>query len=184
MQLSDLVGYLAAALTTLSFLPQAIHTFKTKDVTGISLGMYSAFTGGVALWLVYGVLQAAWPIVIANVVTLSLAVAILVMKLMYRTPVKAAYLYGNIDIEDPALYEQYRAQVPAIIAAHGGRYLVRGGAMEVLEGNDKVSRQVIVAFADMASLKAFYYSPEYTSAKAIRQKAATGTLVAIEGMLP
>lgn len=96
----------------------------------------------------------------------------------------AAYLYGNIDIHDPVLYEQYRALVPAIISAHGGRYLVRGGAVDVLEGDAKVSRQVILAFPDMDSLKAFYYSPEYTSVKAIRQKAATGTLVAIEGMPP
>lgn len=96
----------------------------------------------------------------------------------------AAYLYGNIEIHDPVLYEQYRAIVPAMISAHGGRYLVRGGAVDVLEGDDKVSRQVILEFPDMDSLRAFYYSPEYTSAKGIRQKAATGTLVAIEGMLP
>ena len=96
----------------------------------------------------------------------------------------AAYIYGNIDVHDPALYEQYRAQVPAMISAHGGRYLVRGGAVEVLEGNGKIKRQVILEFPDMGSLKAFYNSPEYTSAKAIRQRAATGTLVAIEGMLP
>jgi uncharacterized protein (DUF1330 family) len=95
-----------------------------------------------------------------------------------------AYLYGNIEIHDPVLYEQYRAQAPAMIAAHGGRYLVRGGATEVLEGDAKVSRQVILEFPDMESLQAFYHSPEYTAAKGIRQKAATGTLVAIEGMLP
>jgi uncharacterized protein (DUF1330 family) len=93
-----------------------------------------------------------------------------------------AYLYGNIDIHDPVLYEQYRAQVPAMISAHGGRYLVRGGAVEVLEGDGKVSRQVILEFPDMASLRTFYFSPEYTAARAIRQKASTGTLVAIEGM--
>ena len=57
---SELVGYLAASLTTASFVPQAWHTFKTKDVSGISLGMYGAFTAGVALWLVYGLLLAAW----------------------------------------------------------------------------------------------------------------------------
>ena len=84
MTLTDLVGTLAAVLTTLSFLPQALHTFRTKDVKGISLGMYSAFTLGVALWLIYGVLIGAWPIVIANCVTLALAAAILVMKLRYR----------------------------------------------------------------------------------------------------
>ncbi len=84
MTLTDLIGTLAAVLTTVSFLPQALHTFRTKDVKGISLGMYSAFTLGVALWLVYGVLLGAWPIVIANCVTLALAAAILVMKLRYR----------------------------------------------------------------------------------------------------
>ncbi len=96
----------------------------------------------------------------------------------------SAYIYGNIEIQDPALYEQYRAMVPAMIAAHGGRYLVRGGAVEVLEGDGQALRQVILEFPDMASLKAFYHSPEYTAAKAIRQRASTGTLVAIEGFLP
>jgi len=83
MTLTDAVGTLAAILTTISFLPQAMHTFRTKDVRGISLGMYSAFTAGVALWLVYGLLLQAWPIVIANVITLALASTILVMKLRY-----------------------------------------------------------------------------------------------------
>lgn len=84
MNLTDLIGTLAAVLTTVSFLPQALHTFRTKDVRGISLGMYSAFTLGVALWLVYGLLLGAWPVVIANVITLALASTILVMKLRYR----------------------------------------------------------------------------------------------------
>jgi MtN3 and saliva related transmembrane protein len=84
MTLTDLVGTLAAVLTTVSFLPQAVHTFRTKDVRGISLSMYSAFTLGVALWLVYGLLLDAWPVVIANFITLALASAILVMKLRYR----------------------------------------------------------------------------------------------------
>jgi MtN3 and saliva related transmembrane protein len=84
MQLSDMIGYVAAILTTASFVPQALHTFQTKDVRGISLGMYSAFTLGVALWLVYGVLLGAWPIVIANTITLALAASILVMKLRYH----------------------------------------------------------------------------------------------------
>jgi MtN3 and saliva related transmembrane protein len=80
----DWVGYCAATLTTAAFVPQVVHTYQTKDVSGISLGMYSAFTLGVALWLVYGLLLSAWPIVIANAITLSLAIAILVMKLRYR----------------------------------------------------------------------------------------------------
>ncbi len=79
----DTIGSVAAALTTLSFVPQAVKTFKTRDVSGISLGMYTAFTLGVALWLVYGVLIGAWPVIIANAVTLVLALAILVMKLRF-----------------------------------------------------------------------------------------------------
>jgi MtN3 and saliva related transmembrane protein len=84
MNLSELVGYLAACLTTASFVPQAWLTFRTKNVSGISLGMYSVFTVGVALWLLYGLLAGAWPVVVANAITLALALAILVMKLRYR----------------------------------------------------------------------------------------------------
>ena len=84
MQLTEAIGYLAASLTTCSFVPQAWLTFKTKDVSGISLGMYSAFTLGIALWLAYGLLISAWPIVAANAITLALASAILLMKLRFR----------------------------------------------------------------------------------------------------
>jgi MtN3 and saliva related transmembrane protein len=80
---SELVGYLAATLTTCSFVPQAWLTFRTRDVRGISLAMYSAFTVGVALWLLYGVLMAAWPIVIANAITLALASTVLALKVRY-----------------------------------------------------------------------------------------------------
>lgn len=93
----------------------------------------------------------------------------------------AAFLYGNIEITDPVLYEEYRRDVPAVIAAHGGRYLVRGGAVKVLEGSGVPHRQVILEFPDMAHLEAFYHSPEYQRLVAIRQRAATGTLFAIEG---
>ncbi|MEK7346010.1 MAG: SemiSWEET transporter [Pseudomonadota bacterium] len=84
MTLIDWVGSLAAFLTTASFIPQAWQTFITRDVSGISLGMYSLFTIGVALWLLYGILLLAWPIIIANAITTSLALMILVMKLRYR----------------------------------------------------------------------------------------------------
>jgi len=84
MTLIDLIGSVAATLTTISFLPQAWHTFRTKDVSGISLGMYTVFTTGVACWLVYGLLMDAWPIVISNAITVSLAALILLMKLRYR----------------------------------------------------------------------------------------------------
>lgn len=84
MLLTDLVGYFAAVLTTISFVPQVLHTLRTRDVRGISLSMYSVFTVGVACWLVYGVILGAWPIVIANLITLILASTILIMKLRYR----------------------------------------------------------------------------------------------------
>ena len=84
MLTADWIGTLAAVLTTASFVPQVLHSFRTKDVSGISLTMYSAFTLGVGLWLVYGLLLGAWPIVIANAITVSLAACILVMKLRYR----------------------------------------------------------------------------------------------------
>lgn len=83
MSPTDLIGYLAATLTTCSFVPQALHTFRTRDVRGISLGMYSVFTVGIALWLVYGLALGAWPIVAANAITLALAGSILAMKLRY-----------------------------------------------------------------------------------------------------
>lgn len=81
---SELIGYMAATLTTVSFVPQAMHSFRTKDVSGVSLGMYSLFTLGIALWLVYGLMISAWPIVIANIITLALASLILFMKLRYH----------------------------------------------------------------------------------------------------
>lgn len=76
------LGYVAALLTTGSFVPQVLHTLRSRDVSGISLGMYSIFTGGVALWLVYGVMLDAKPVIIANTITLLLALWILGMKLV------------------------------------------------------------------------------------------------------
>ena len=81
MTLADGLGYAAAALTTAAFLPQAWLTFRTRDVSGISLAMYSVFTLGIAAWLVYGLLLRAWPIVVANAITLVLSAGILAMKL-------------------------------------------------------------------------------------------------------
>ena len=83
---TDAIGTAAAVLTTASFVPQVWLTYKTRDVSGVSLGMYSAFTVGITLWLVYGLLMQAWPIVAANAVTLTFAVAILVMKLTFASP--------------------------------------------------------------------------------------------------
>lgn len=83
MSLVDAIGTVAAVLTTAAFVPQVWLTFKTRDVSGVSLAMYSAFTVGIALWLVYGLMMNAWPIVVANAVTLALAISILVMKLTF-----------------------------------------------------------------------------------------------------
>lgn len=84
MEAESIVGYAAAVLTTVSFVPQAWSTFRTRDVSGISLAMYSLFTLGVAAWLLYGAMRQDWPIVVANGVTLALAATVLAMKLRYR----------------------------------------------------------------------------------------------------
>jgi uncharacterized protein (DUF1330 family) len=93
-----------------------------------------------------------------------------------------AYLYADLEIADPAGYGQYSREVSALIAEHGGRFLVRGGATVVLEGGATPGRQVLVAFPDMARLHAFYTCEEYRRLIALRQGAAKGTLLAIEGV--
>lgn len=74
----------ASVMALATTMGQAWHTFRTRDVSGISLGMYSVFTTGVALWLAYGIALQAWPIVVANAITLLLASTILGMKLRFR----------------------------------------------------------------------------------------------------
>lgn len=80
---ADLFGYLAATLTTSAFIPQAWLTWKSRSAKGVSLGMYSVFVVGVAMWLLYGLALQAWPIILANAITLSLATFILVMKIRF-----------------------------------------------------------------------------------------------------
>jgi len=82
--MDEIIGYFAASLTTLSFLPQAAKVIKTRDTKSISLIMYILFSAGVALWLVYGILLGNLPIIIANAVTLALALVILYFKLTER----------------------------------------------------------------------------------------------------
>ncbi len=77
------VGLLAAACTTAAFLPQVLHSLRTRDTRGISLAMYVVFTTGIALWLAYGVLLRDLPIVLANGVTLLLCLAVLTLKLRH-----------------------------------------------------------------------------------------------------
>jgi len=77
----ELIGYCAAFLTTIAFVPQALQSWRTKDLSGISLGMYSLFTAGVGLWLVYGLIIEKWPLILANALTFALALSILFLKL-------------------------------------------------------------------------------------------------------
>ena len=83
----EIIGYIAATLTTSSFLPQAIMTLKTRDTESLSLGMYSAFTLGVLMWLVYGIYLADKAIIYANAITLVLSSSILFIK-VYNTVIK------------------------------------------------------------------------------------------------
>ena len=81
--MQDLIGFIAASLTTLAFVPQAWHSYKTRDLSGISLPMYSLFSIGVAFWLGYGVMIMSWPIIIANSITLMLSLLVLVLKVAH-----------------------------------------------------------------------------------------------------
>jgi len=80
---ADIIGSVAATLTTTAFIPQAWKVWRTRHTADISLGMYALFTVGVALWLSYGILLESWPIIIANCITLLLAGTVLTMKLKF-----------------------------------------------------------------------------------------------------
>ena len=79
----ELIGYVAAFLTTVSFIPQAVKTIRTRDTRGISVGMYAVFTIGVACWFGYGLALGSWPMIVSNVITLALSGTILALKLRY-----------------------------------------------------------------------------------------------------
>ncbi len=94
----------------------------------------------------------------------------------------AAYLIADIEVTDPVGYEEYKKRVPAVIAAHGGRYLARGGGSDVLEGTWRPKRTAIIEFPSVASMKAFWDSPEYQPLRALRERSAKSNLVVIEGL--
>ncbi|MDH5823372.1 SemiSWEET transporter [Luteimonas sp. RD2P54] len=77
------LGYAAAVLTTLAFVPQALKTIRSRDTRGLSLGMYVVFTIGIGFWFAYGVALGSWPMILANLVTFALAATILALKLRY-----------------------------------------------------------------------------------------------------
>jgi uncharacterized protein (DUF1330 family) len=96
----------------------------------------------------------------------------------------AAYLVANITIRDAAAYDDYRQRVPEMVARHGGRFIVRGGAIEVKEGVLPGSRLVVLEFPDMDAARAFYHSADYAPLLAQRIAAAEGTVVLVEGYTP
>jgi uncharacterized protein (DUF1330 family) len=93
-----------------------------------------------------------------------------------------AYLIVETDITDPEQYEQYKAASPGAVAAGGGRFLVRGGELAVLEGDWSPTRLVVLEFEDLEAVKRFYASPEYQEAIKLREGAANLKMVAVEGV--
>ena len=93
-----------------------------------------------------------------------------------------AYVIAETDISDPEQYEQYKAASPGAIAAGGGRFLVRGGELAVLEGEWQPARLVLLEFEDLAAAKRWYDSQTYQEAKKLRDGAAHINMVAVEGV--
>ena len=94
----------------------------------------------------------------------------------------AAYLIGDIEIHDQATYDAYRDQVPELVVAYGGRFVVRGGKVTTLEGNWAAKRVVVIEFPTMEALEAFYHSDAYRPLLELRGKAANARMIAVEGV--
>jgi uncharacterized protein (DUF1330 family) len=95
----------------------------------------------------------------------------------------AGYIVVNLHVHDPALFDQYRAQVPAIIAAHGGRYIIRGAPLEHVEGKLPVKRLVVLEFPSVEAARGFYDSPEYQPVKKLRTDSATSDIAIVAGYM-
>ena len=95
-----------------------------------------------------------------------------------------AYVIAQVEVTDPELFAQYGAQVPATIEQYGGRYLVRGGQTEAIEGNWAPPRVVVIEFPSMDQLKKWYYSEAYKPLIALRQQSANTHISFVEGYLP
>jgi uncharacterized protein (DUF1330 family) len=93
----------------------------------------------------------------------------------------AAYVIADITVQNAEVYAEYRKQVPATVEKYRGRFIVRGGAHEVLEGNWRPGRVVVIEFPDMAAARAWYGSPEYAPLLKMRLSAATGSVILVEG---
>ena len=93
----------------------------------------------------------------------------------------AAYVIGEIEVTDPVTYEEYRKQVMAVVTKYGGRFIVRGGKVESLEGGWTPKRVVALEFPSMAQAQKWYRSPEYAPLIELRKKASRGKLILVEG---
>jgi uncharacterized protein (DUF1330 family) len=93
-----------------------------------------------------------------------------------------AFVIANVTIEDPVRYEDYKRMVPATLAPFGGRFIARGGEVEVLEGSWRPARLVLLEFPSVERARAWWNSPEYAQARALRQATSTGTLLILEGL--
>ena len=93
-----------------------------------------------------------------------------------------AFVIANVTIQDPARYEDYKRMVPATLVPFGGRFVARGGRVDVLEGDWRPGRLVILEFPSVERARAWWNSPEYAEARALRQATSTGTLLILEGI--
>ena len=94
----------------------------------------------------------------------------------------SAYIIGRITVTDPGRYPDYTAETPALIAKHGGCFVVRGGAPATLEGPEEIRRIVVIEFPSRAAAEAFYNDPDYEAVRAIRWEAAESELVIVDGV--
>jgi len=108
--------------------------------------------------------------------------ASIVQVILWREAEMAAYVIAEIEVMDPAGYEEYRRTVPATIEQYGGKYLARGGAIASLEGGWKPSRIAVLEFEDAERAKAWWSSQEYREPKSIRQRTANTRLIIVEGV--
>ena len=91
------------------------------------------------------------------------------------------YLVVNLDVHDPALFDEYREQVPPIIAAHGGRYIIRGAKLDHVEGKLPFKRLVVLEFPSVEAVRRFYDSPEYAPVKKLRMDSARSDIAIVDG---
>jgi uncharacterized protein (DUF1330 family) len=92
-----------------------------------------------------------------------------------------AYVIGDIEVTDPVPYEEYRKQVPAVVAKYGGKFIVRGGKVEALEGGWSPKRMVVLEFPSMEQALKWYRSTEYAPLIKLRQKASRGKVLIVDG---